>query len=721
MLQPSLNAINVHQSQTGQGNALNTTQTVDFADVVTIILRRFKLILLGLLLCLIPAILYILASPKLYSATTTLLIDPRQGRSLSADTASAAAFSDMGQIESQIKLVSSQTVLKRVVETQKLLNDPEFGVSSHGILSRIFSVLGGNAAQNSKNNNIAMSVDALYKAVSIKHAERTYIVDIQVTAQDEEKSAQLANAVARAYLDDSMDARNQAIMFESEWVRDRLSTVQDKLKAAENSIQEYKQQNKIFDASGKLVNEEQINTLSEQIVIARGKTGETRAKFEQVQKLLRGGRGLDSLVDAQKSTTLDKLRAQAADIARQEANLRTTLGPKHPQYLEIMQQAADTQNLIKVELRRVASATEAEYHIAKGSEASLENELIRLQSISDSTNQVRPKLRQLEREAESQRAAFEKFSKIRDTILQQGADSPIARIIAPASVPDFASSPRKVPILVLALAGGLGLGLALALMAESLSRKRDFVTNISKKAKFGQKTANKINEQLSIPAFMSISAFAPIIRNASFNVVGEQPNSAYAQTVAQLCKALFINKKNEPNFVIVTANEPHIGITSLVANLGAVASAAGIRTLMIDANFANAKLSFYGIESGIPGLISAFTMQRLAFKLKAASSFYILSASDGWQETSNQLPKILPTFLQGELEKNFDLILIDAGVLSDDAHLAAYSNAVSQVLLVSSTPSIDAALVEQTAAHLSLDPVLINVVHIERPQMMQAA
>jgi polysaccharide biosynthesis transport protein len=723
-------------------------QETDFADIIRIFSKRYKSILFGILMCLIPAIAYILLSPKLYSATTSLLIDPRQGRGLGAEgAASSNLFSDTGQIESQIKLVSSQTVLKRVVQAEKLLMDSEFGVSSPSLMSRLFSVLGGGASYTSKNNDIAMTIETLAKAISVKRPERTYVIDIQLSSQNAEKSARLSNAVARAYMDDSVDARNNAVSFESEWVRDRLADIQDKLKTADARIHDYKQQNKFFDASGKSVNDEQINSLSNEIITARAKTAETRARFEQIQKLLRGGKGFDSILDAQKSNVLEKLRTQAADIARQEANLRVTLGPRHPQYLEIQQQAQDTKSLIADELKRIANSTTVDFQVAKEGEASLEKELERLRSISDANNQTRPKLRELEREAEAHRAAFEKFSKVRDTIQQQGADAPVARIIAPANVPDFAYSPRKIPIVALAFAAGTGLGLALALMAESLSRKKineikecENINSPSQKVnlnvspknnwKFWQRTSSTItnnslpqNPSQYLNAEMQIASFLNQSSNRAMRIVSEDKNSAYYQSVAQLCSKILTRNSSTPTgpvFAVLTSLEAGTGKTTLASNLGLMAAAAGIRTLIIDTDAANAKLSFYGINNGIPGLISALGRLRLAFQIKAKSPLYILPSSEGGQETSARLPNMLPQFLSGDIDANFDLVLIDGGVIHSSL-MQTYCELVDQVLLIEKSSQLDSASVHWAAKSLNVNPSIISLIHVESPRFSQAA
>ncbi len=739
-----------------------TSQELDIADIASILLRRLMTIALTMFMFVTPAVLYIMFSPKLYNATTSLLVDPRQGRSLSQDVAGNNLSSDTAQMESQLKLVSSQTVLRRVVEREKLLNDPEFGVSPPGILSRILAVVGRSVDQPSMKDKMAVSVDALSKAISVKRPERTYIIDIQVASQEAEKSARIANSVSAAYMDDSVDARNQAVKFESDWLRERLTNLQAKLQEAEARVEAYKEQNKIFDANGKLVNDDQITNLSNEIVLARTRTAEARAKFEQMQKAVRSGSGVAALGEAQKSTVLEKLRSQAAEINRLEANLRTTLGPRHPQLLEVQQQAADTRALISEELRRIAKTTENEFQVARAGEASLERELERLKVISGTTNLSRPQLRELEREVEAQRSAFERFSKIRDAISQQGGDAPIGRVIAPAVAPDAPTSPRKIPILALALAAGMGFGIALALLRESMAKKAlakrasgasdtfrssdnrkamPLSSNTAKSAwnwRFWQRGRperereakyNSRNTAAGIQQDHFIPAFDPFPLNPSLTQVRDEPETAFSLAVFQLCSRIILaaGARNPahrgPVFVLVTSKKTNVGATTLVANMAHAAIASGARTLLIDGNTGNPTLSFHATNEGQPGLMSAMGRKRLAFAMYGISArrLVILPASEGTSAAARRLPKMLPELMAGDIDSNFDIVIIDGGCMGMNPSLPPLAAEADIVLLVGADEMVSPGEVEAAAVSLAIDRSKIFGVTVDRPRRSMAA
>ena len=748
---------------------------VELSDILAILGRRVFTIIFVLALFLLPAIVYILTAPTLFSATTSILVDSRQGRSLSIDTVFNLS-ADTSQLESQLKLVMSQTVLRRVVETEKLLNDEEFGAAKPGLVQRILSVIRRAPPEITQQDKLDSAVDALAKNMSVRRSERTYVIDIQVSSQDAQKSARLANAVAKAYLDDASDARSDVVRLEGDYVRDQLADLRGKMQEAEQRVAIFKEKNRIFDASGKLVNDEQINGLSTEIVQARAKTAEARARFEQVQRALRTGKNIETLADAPRFPVLERLRTQSAEIARAEANLRVTLGPRHPQLLEVQQQAADTRRLIMEELRRVANASENEFQVAKNSEASLEAELNRLRAIAGTTNLALPQLRELERDVDAQRAAFDKLSKAGDTISQQGADTPVARIIAVALVPVSPSSPRRIPILALAATAGICFGIGAALLGENLSRRKrnassdptyrfeapvprdldakrepagtekrsSFPARLgaalarwrqrlrsdgSLKAASARSAANgelqpgkaEPGDALVIPAFEKARIRSP------YTAALDDPGSAFAAAIralalAQLRTSPHVDAEHVdtapggPKFIFVTSIERGVGKSVIVSNLAHVAAAAGARILIIDTNLENPTLSMSAADHGALGMIPAMGRLRPAFLLDESGDghLFLLSASEGDTGTAERLAQTLPQLLTGDIDQNFDLVLIDGGAIHSNDGGRAFSASTDQIMLVGANDVADPASLLMAAQALDCEPAKIEPVAVLR-------
>src|SRR5947209_7937838 len=436
---------------------------VDEPSIAQVLWHRRWIIILSVVGCIAAGALYYAFAPRSYSASAVLLLDPHLGRGLGADPVQPGYVSDTSAMDSQVKLLTSQAVLKRVADSEHLETDPDFNGENRSLLSRL--------TQPSRPPGEAVDLIALGEHVTIKRPERTYVVEVQATASSGEKAANLANAVVRAYNEDQIDARVHAAENDSRWVRQKLADLETQIRSAENKVESYKSANRIVSTDGLRSNEQQVADLTKELGTARARASEAKSRLDQVQKIAKQGR-IDASADALRSPVIERLRTQQADSEREVARLSETLGARHPALVEAQAQNARVKALIRDELTRIQTGIESEYNAARANAASLEHQIDQLKGQSNVTSQKLVPLRQLEREVEVLRASYDRFAKIQDTLTQQESESPPARVIATARPPLSPSNPRRLVVSLLALGGGLFLGLALPLLSEHAARLR---------------------------------------------------------------------------------------------------------------------------------------------------------------------------------------------------------------------------------------------------------
>src|SRR5882724_11433788 len=125
--------------------------TVDLREMGRILRRRWKMAAVAPLSLGLLALIYVLAATTLYTATSTVLVDPRRANAIESNQATMSNFgTDDATIESETLLIQSVGILQRVVEKLKLTDDPEF-TPTPGILDpikRIFSSRSSVAGAN---------------------------------------------------------------------------------------------------------------------------------------------------------------------------------------------------------------------------------------------------------------------------------------------------------------------------------------------------------------------------------------------------------------------------------------------------------------------------------------------------------------------------------------------------------------------------------------------
>ena len=446
----------------------------DLAEIGAALRRRLALIALTTLLALGLALAYLAVAKPKYLATTSILIDARPRAPIGAEGGPPPGAPDLTLIDSQIKVIGSESVLRRVVVAERLDRDPEFAPTTPGLRTRLMTMigLGPRTPPGGEPDLTTRAILALSEAMAVRRSERTYVLDIDVTTQDPAKSARLANAVAKAYLDDLQAARDQSAKGAAGQIRARLDELRAVVEEAERRIVEHRAQNGLFDTNGKSLSQTDLGEVGQQITQARARAAEAKVRWEQTRRMARDGATPDGLMEAAKSAQLEKLRTQLAEIQRQESNYSKTLGPLHPAYIEVRQQIADTQRSIRAEAARLVEVAHAEYLAARAQEQAALGRLGGSKERAENDEKAMVKLRELERDAAASRAAYDRFMKASATVAEDTPGGPSARIISPAVAPLAASSPKKIPTLVIALVAGLGLGVALALMLDFLAAAR---------------------------------------------------------------------------------------------------------------------------------------------------------------------------------------------------------------------------------------------------------
>lgn len=598
---------------------------VGLGEFGQIVRRRWKTIAATTALVTALGLGYALTAKPLYTASTSIFVDPRNRASFQIEGTGTGGGYDPNLVDSQSILIESEAVLRRVIDAEKLLDDAEFTRGS------------GDAASNVLLN--------LKEAIKVKRPDRTYIVEIQVRSQDGAKSARIANAVARAYLSDGRDSKSETAQRESTWLETHLQNLQGRLKDAEQKVETYKVENKILGVEGKLVGEQQLSELNRGIIEAQRRAAEAKAALDQVETLKKNGRLPDITSEALRSTAIDRLRGQLAEIARLEANSRSTLGPRHPAAIEIREQMIEVRRLLNEELTRVGEGSRSTYAVAQGNVAALERQLDQLKRDANGTNKTLLRLRELERAVDAQKAVYEKFLRDKEQIARLTIDTPAGRVIAPATPPQYKSFPNRPLIMALAFAAGVFAGVGLALALETLEHARKPGRNRSPTPGAQTMVARWRSHESEQPvelatyasptealAMLPAQAASPGLRwlkaqaratqkaGPAFDAVTRAPHSAYAHAINQLARRIVTMVGTESSTTLmISGSRADAGSPALASNLALALAAQKLDVLLVDGSTGKTGLTAAFGNTGVATEIEIAGQRRIALRLSASA------------------------------------------------------------------------------------------------------
>ena len=438
---------------------------------IGVLRRQFTVIVLVALLASSLGAIYAFTAPPKYTAEATIVIDPRRVQLFPRSPFSEGEI-DSPALEGEIELVKSEPVALSVIKNLGLAEDSEFsgsqggfesvlGFASHLFPSNKPKAIKPKADSESEATGAALAV--LTKNLAVKRVGISYNLSIQYKAGNPTRAAQVANAIADAYIAEQLEGKYNSTRRAARWLEGRLEELEQKQKLAEGAIVDFKKNNNIITADGKLVNEQQLAELNSHLAIARNKTSEAKARLDRIDAIIRDDR-VDTttgptVADTLNNPVITQLRTKYLELINREASWSRKYGANHNAVANLREQIRDQRESILAELKRLRESYLSNYEIVKQEEQDLEKRLADTVSRSQPINQAQIPLRDLESTAQNYRTMTDNFrQRYTESLQQQSFPISDARIGARASPPLDKSSPKRLLILVIAASRGIGFG-----------------------------------------------------------------------------------------------------------------------------------------------------------------------------------------------------------------------------------------------------------------------
>jgi uncharacterized protein involved in exopolysaccharide biosynthesis/Mrp family chromosome partitioning ATPase len=422
-------------------------------ELTRLLWRRRIAVAMAALICACAAVMIGKSLTPRYTATAQLYVDPRElqlvDRELTPRSQDLSGLSMV--VESQARLITSNSVLLQVIQDTNLGKDAEFGGESKGIVS---SLLGrfGLEFHSSEQTRLeqAGALEVLNRHINVKKTDRSFIVDIEVWSYEPAKAAMLANAISNAYLAESKRSQATAARRATTDLSGRLKELQERLRNAENALATYKAQNNFVGTQDTLISDQQLSASNQRLAAARALTLDAQAKYDQIEASRRAATDAGAIPEALQSPTIANLRAQYAEARKRQAELTSELGPLHPALRQIEKQVEDLRRTVNEEVERFAQSAKNDLTRARDYEASLNNALETQKRQSVQLSQASVRLRELERDVEASRDVYQSFLKrSRETEEQETLNTSSARIIGDATVPQRRTFPPAMSLLAM--------------------------------------------------------------------------------------------------------------------------------------------------------------------------------------------------------------------------------------------------------------------------------
>ncbi len=577
------------------------------------IARRWKIVMMTTLVVMALTFLALLAATPRYTATVQVLLEQRKEKIFGSDSVMPDLNLESGAIDSQISVIQSINLLRRVVEKEHLTEDAEFGKSGRaGLLSFVAGLFKSDEVVKSAApklegaipTDVLRSIGRLRGALDVKRINRTYVLGISVTSEDAAKAARLANSVADSFVVDQLDARYDAAKRASTWLAERMEGLREQVRQSEEAVAKFRKDNNLINVSSEgktTISEQQLSDLNGKLIAARAETAEKRAKYEQALQVNSRGGNLQAIPDVVRSTVISALRMQQAEVARKEADLAAHYSDQHPMVINARAERRDIDRSIAAEVQRILINLKNDYEVAKAREQSLAASLSQATGQTGADNNVGVRLRELERTNTANKTLFDNFlSRAKITQEQSTFEERESRVISPAIKPGAPSSPRVTLIEALAGAVGLLLGVGGAITLDMLNS--------------GFTTPREIEEKLGQPVLSSLPLLGDKERRIDNKTLDlprylvAKPLSRYAEAVRAIRVGIQMADVDHPaKVILITSSIPSEGKSTLVQSLAFSAEKAGQKVLLVDGDLRHPSITKYWGMEDRGGLVDLLT------------------------------------------------------------------------------------------------------------------
>jgi succinoglycan biosynthesis transport protein ExoP len=653
------------------------------AAAQALIWRQLPVMAVIFALAIALGVLFVLTTPPRYTATGSLIIDSRKSQLLQQQTPVGVDLPvDSATVDSQVEILNSESVALSVIKDLRLMDEPEFTGPGGGLIG---TVIGGisdlfGAGPKSEYELSRKALERFAGRLTVKRLGLSYVIEISFQSTDAQRAARIVNAVAEAYIQDSLEAKYQSSHRAATWLQDRLKELRTQASTAERAVVDFKAKNNIVDAGGRLLNEQQLAEINSALIAARAQRAESQARVERIDSILQTAQDdkffndTATVAETLRNEVITRLRQQYLDLAARESDWSSKYGADHLAAVNLRNQMREIRRSIADELRRVAETYKSDLAIAKAREEAVQKSLDEIVAQSTNTNRAQVTLRELESTSQSYRALADNFLQLyMISVQQQSFPLTEARLITQGSAALKPSFPKLWAVALISVVGG-------GIMAFGAGVLRDITDRVFR-------TGSQVETTLGIDCLAVLPIIAPVRRRfrklAASEVAGpeftahgilshvvDQPFSRFTEGVRSIKVAADLRALSNTNKVIgVTSSLPDEGKSTTAVSLARVMTHGGARTILVDCDLRNPSLSHRLAPDAKMGLLEVLTGQATLEEVLIVDPatnlrFLPTISKERISHSSEVLASNSTAKLFEQLREEFDYVVLDLSPLA---------------------------------------------------------
>jgi succinoglycan biosynthesis transport protein ExoP len=609
---------------------------------------------------LVAAILISLIQTPIYRVRTSLeiqgisFLEPKGANDTGGNYASPESY-----VETQVKLLQSESLLEHVIDKLKLQNEqPKSGLKAFTWrIHRMFQF--SDPSGLPERDKLMREIE---RNLTVRTSGNSRLLELTYESPDPKGAADFANTLVSQFIELSQEERWKSAQGTAEWLTSHLDKMKAQLEKSETEMQEYARASGLsFTSEKENLAESRLKELQDDLSKAQADRIANQAKLEGAKS-----KPVDTLPEVLDDTTMREYRQRLTDLQRQYAELSATLTPEHYKVQRVQAQIDELKSAMQSERSNVIRRVGNEYSAALRRETLLTKARDEQAKVVADQSEKAIHYDTLKRDVDSKEASLASAMRDSNVMVVDRARPPL--------LPYRPSLPMNSAI---GLCSGALFGFGFVLLRERVNRRISAPGDAQVYLDLPELGVIPLDETAvprQIPNRLRPRRPAPVLPawksdGPELATWKRKPSMVAECARTTLTSILLPNENGEgPQVIVITSPCPGDGKTTVACNLSIAVAEIGRKALLIEGDLRRPRLnSVFGVGNhwGLSdvlrgdGALENVSVSHLVRETEVAGLYLLPGGSCGVTPSNLFYSPRMSTLLK-KLRAEFDMILMDA-------------------------------------------------------------
>lgn len=567
----------------------STESRLDLADLLIFLWnKKFRIVFMSA--CLIAlGTYYVLQQPKMYKATSILLIG-EESQSIALSSMAALSGNSTSKMDTHIEFIKSRQFIKSVVETLALHHQDMFIPSVN---------------KQKTQPDIDHTVDKILADLSLSSVKNTEMLKVTYASVDPDISVELVNQIGPSFFEfRSVRSRDKAANA-SRWLNTQIEEIRTSLTASEQKLESFLQENQLVDITSQIrLVQGEISTLMNERLKTDKAYAELESTYQQIKRYRGDSANLLGIPYILNTPLVAEMRQRTSEFERRFTEIQQRYKFKHFRYIAAKTAVDNSRVEMEKLLEQLVVSLISEFEALQVRRKQLQQQIELAKTQHNKFGRLEIDLTRLRREVESNQKLYEAFlARLQEMeVLKDFSNQDNYAIVDYATRPKHPFKPRvTLSIALITIMSGVfscGFWLLLHLISDRQTRFRQLLRKMD---------VPILAEIVKLNKTRSKGNIAAIVQEG-------QKNYQYAEAIRSLRTSVMMHSGDTEHRVIaVTGVTKGDGKTSVAISL-AHSFGKLEQTLLVDTDLRSPTIAqAYGLDVKHPG-ITNFVRKSAKFK-----------------------------------------------------------------------------------------------------------